>query len=58
MTRKKKKVKKPVRKQSSLSRAELFKNVKFINLILSISKSKKVHKVYREYTAKLVNLFR
>lgn len=50
--------KKIPRRHRRFSTSELFNNVKFINKILHISKSKNLKKVYNDYTQKLVNLFK
>lgn len=46
------------KKLAHLSRSELFKSLKFINLVLEISKSKKNSKVSNEYKQKLKEIIR
>lgn len=46
------------KKLAHLSRSELFKSLKFINLVLEISKNKKNSKVSSEYKQKLKEIIR
>jgi len=51
-------VKKPNQKKFKFSKSEIFKSLKFINLILQISKSKNTKKIYNQYIKKLISLIR
>ena len=46
------------RRKTQISRAEVVKSVKFMNLILQISKSKNTKKIYNEYIKKMIMLFK
>ena len=58
LNQRQKKVNKPNQKKFKFSKSEIFKSLKFINLILQISKSKNTKKIYNQYIKKLISLIR